>query len=103
MFDGVWPLVTDVRVENALDQLILKQGFQLSEKYTIRNLATARAHIREQLVKIQSDKINQIAGAISTAYNISVDAISNAAIDSYLGNANPGAENALIHEIITGL
>ncbi|CAF4973378.1 unnamed protein product [Rotaria sp. Silwood1] len=102
VFNGVWPLVTDVRVENALDRLILEQGFQLSNKHNIQNLGTARLHIREQLTKLQNNQIKKIAEAISTAFNISVHAISSTAIDTYLRNASADAENALLNEIVSG-
>ncbi|CAF3928740.1 unnamed protein product [Rotaria sp. Silwood1] len=102
VFGGVWPLVTDARVENALDRLILEQGLQISNKHNIRNLATARIYIREQLTKIQNDKIKEIAEAISTAFNISVHAISSTAIDAFLRNTNADAENALLNEIVSG-
>ncbi|UJR11430.1 hypothetical protein I4U23_015610 [Adineta vaga] len=103
VFGGAWPYVTHIRVESTLDQLILHQGFVLANKHTIQNLDAARHHVREQLIKIQNDKIKEIAEAISTAFNFSVYAISKTAIHTYLANDSPDAENILVNEIIAGI
>ncbi|CAF4163504.1 unnamed protein product, partial [Rotaria magnacalcarata] len=103
VFGGAWPVVTDQRVEDTLDRLLLQQGFKLSEKYRVSNLVSARMQIRQLLISIQNNKTREAAEAIAKAFNISSDTISNGAISSYLANNRPDAENALLNEIIIGI
>ncbi len=102
VFGGRWPLVTDARVEQILDESLIEQGISLSRKHLVRNLANARAQIRQQLTTTQNNQITEIARSLSTAFNISVGAISGAAISSYLANSHSNAEKPLLNEIISG-
>ncbi|CAF1630117.1 unnamed protein product [Rotaria magnacalcarata] len=103
VFGGAWPFVTDQRVEDSLDRLLLQQGFKLSEKHRVLNLVSARMQIRQLLTSIQNNKTREVAEAIAIAFNISSDTISNGAISSYLANNSPDAENPLLNEIIIGI
>ncbi len=103
VFGGIWPLVTDVRIEEILDKEIVEQGFSLSYKPMIQNLAASRAHIRQLLTEAENNKTKEVAEAISKEFKIPANAISEAAISSYLANAYPGAEDALLNEIVSGI
>ena len=102
VFGGIWPLVTDARVEEILDKELVKQGISLSHKYIVRNLVDARRHIRQQLAEAENNQIKQLDESLSQTFNISLGTISRTAISSYLANAYPNAEDALLNEIISG-
>lgn len=102
VFGGIWPLVTDARVEELIDKALVKQGISLSYKHLVRNLADSRAQIRQQLTETENNQIREIAESLQKAFNISVSTISRTAISSYLANTHPNAENALLQEIVSG-
>ena len=102
VFGGRWPLVTDERIEQILDESLVEQGIGLSRKHLVRNLAEFRAHIRQQLTTTQNNQIIEIARFLSTEFNISLDRISGAAISSYLANSHSNAEKPLLNEIVSG-
>jgi hypothetical protein len=102
VFGGIWPLVTDARVEEMLDKAIVKQGINLLYKPLIRNLDDTRRQIRQQLTEMENSQITEIAESLQKAFNISAGTISRTAITSYLANTHPKAEDALLHEIVSG-
>lgn len=102
VFGGIWPLVSDARIEETLDKALVKQGISLSHKHMVQNLADARRHIRQQLTEAENSQITAIADSLSQAFNISLGAISRTAISTYLANAYSNAEDALLNEIVSG-
>ena len=85
-------------METEVDAIIAR-GFA----NTATNRAIARSHVRKQLLAIQKKKIDEIIDKITEAYNISSNAITEVAVDSYLSSNHTNAERDLFNQIVSGI